>query len=206
MGNEKQATENDPKTAKAAKKGKAAPKAAGAPNDDIDYGELDKVRSILFGAQSRQHQQRLEWMEDHFGRESEALKEALEDQIAALGKKVKKEDEALSKRLSTEQQQRAEADAALDEALQALAQSLQENRAQLDLKIAETESALRKALRDEAKKAEKDRAARFDELSARLEQAVAQLSDAKTDRVGLADLFDALSAQLRDGQPASEET
>jgi len=206
MGNEKQATENDPKTAKAAKKRKAAPKAASAENDDLDFGELDKVRSILFGAQSRQHQQRLEWMEDHFGRELEALKEAIEDQIAALEKKVKKENEALGKRLSSEQRQRAEADAGLDEAIQALAQSLQENRAQLDQRIDETESALREALRDEANKAAKDRAARFDELSARLEQAVAQLSDAKTDRVGLADLFDALSAQLRDGQPASEET
>lgn len=205
MDNETQATETDAKTAKTAKKRKAAPKAAATENDDIDFGELDKVRSILFGAQSRQHQQRLEWMEDHFGSEVEALKETLEDQIAALGKKVKKEDEALSRRLSTEQQQRAEADAALDEALQALAQSLQENRAQLDRRIDETESALRKALRDEANKAAKDRAARFDELSARMEQAVAQLSDAKTDRFDLADFFDALSAQLRGGQQASEE-
>ena len=206
MNNETQATETDAKTAKTAKKRKAAPKAASAENDVIDFGELDKVRSILFGAQSRQHQQRLEWMEDHFGGELEALKEAIEDQIAALEKKVKKENEALGKRLSNEQRQRAEADAGLDEAIQALAQSLQENRVQLDRRIDETESALRKALRDEAKKAAKDRAARFGELLARLEQAVAQLSDAKTDRVGLADLFDALSAQLRDGQPASEET
>ena len=205
MGNETQATENDAKTTKAAKKRKAAPKAASAENDVVDFGELDKVRSILFGAQSRQQEQRFEWMEEHFGRELEALKEAIEDQIAALEKRVKKEDEALSKRLSTEQRQRAEADAGLDEAIQALAQSLQENRAQLDRRIDETESALRKALRDEAKKAAKDRAARFDELSARMEQAVAQLSDAKTDRFDLADFFDALSAQLRGSQQASEE-
>lgn len=205
MAKDTQATEKSDETAQTPKKRKAATKPAPPTSDDLEVAELDKVRSILFGAQSRQLQQRLEWMEEHVEREREALKEVIEDQLAALEKHVKKEDEALGKRLAAEQRQRAEADAGLDEALQALAQSLQENRAQLDNRIAEVEKSLRDALHDEANKAAKDRAARFEALSARLEEAVAHLDEAKTDRIALAGFFDALSAQLRGEQPASEE-
>ena len=67
----------------------------------------------------------------------------------------------------------------------------------LDEIIAETESALRASLKDEADKAAQDRDTRFAALTAQLEQAAADLGDAKTDRHSLADLLDQLSAGLR---------
>ncbi|MFQ5571068.1 MAG: hypothetical protein ACE5G0_15420 [Rhodothermales bacterium] len=190
-------------TAKASAKKKAEPDTAAAV--DEGFGDLDKVRSILFGTQSRQFQQRFEWMEEHFERKMETLKETVEDRFVALEKHIKKEDTALSKRLMVEQQQRAEAEAGLEEAVQAVAHALEVNRAQLDETISETERALQKRIDNEASKAQKDRTRRFDDLSARLEQAVADLTDQKTDRLALADLFDHLSAQLRNDQQADEE-
>ena len=106
---------------------------------------------------------------------------------------IKKQNDALSKRLNNEKERRTEADANL-------AQDLVDNRAQLDDRIDETERAFRQELQAETNNAAEDRDARFADMSARLEQAVAQLSDAKTDRHGLADLLDQLSAGLRNGQ------
>ena len=181
-----QAADNGADTAEAPPPAEAArPAAPMSP-----FGDLDQVRQILFGAESQEIQQRFAAMEAHYNEVITAFKDSVEKQFKAMEASVKKQNDALSKRLATEKQQRTEADADL-------AQSLKDNRAQLDEHLAETERALRKALKEEATKAAKDRDARFADLSARLEEAVAQLSDAKTDRHGLADLLDQLSAGLR---------
>ena len=164
------------------------------------FGDLDQVRQILFGAESQQINTRLIDLEKHFSGVIDALKDSVDHRFKAMEASVKKQNDALSKRLADEKDQRKEADTGLSKDLRALTKDLEKNRAQLDEVIAKTEQALRTALQDEADKAAKDRAARHEELSARLEQAVAELSDAKTDRHSLADLLDQLSAGLRNGQ------
>lgn len=179
----KETTDNGAGTAQAS--GQAAPAPMASP-----FGDLDQVRQILFGAESQEIQQRFANLEKHFSDVIDALRASVDERFKAMEASVKKQNDALSKRLNNEKEQRKEADAGLTA-------SLKENRGQLDDIIAETERALRASLEEEADKASNDRNARFEALTARLEQTAADLGDAKTDRHSLADLLDQLSAGLR---------
>lgn len=161
------------------------------------FGDLNQVRQILFGAESQEIHQRFVDLEKHFNDVIATLKDSVNQRFDAVEAALDKQNDALSKRLADEGMQRAKANDDLDQNIQNVAQALRDNRAQLDTHIAETESALRGALKEEADKALKDRTARFEDLSARLEESVTTLSDAKTDRFGLADLLDHISAELR---------
>ncbi len=167
----------------------AAPPAAPA----SPFGDLDQVRNILFGEESREIQDRFASMEAHFNEVIASLKDSVDKQFKAMEASVKKQNDALSKRLNNEKDKRTEADANL-------AQDLVDNRAELDDRIDETERAFRQELKTEADNAAEDRDKRFADVEARLEKAVAQLGDDKTDRHSLADLLDQLSAGLRNSQ------
>ncbi len=222
MNKDTQTMDTDAETAKARKKKKASPKAAdmlteataeatteataeapaqvsaeAATPSIPNFGDLDQVRQILFGAESRELHDRLIELEKHFEDKIAALTDAVERHFNAMESSLSEASDTLDRRLDDEQAQRADAEAGLGKDIEAVAQALQDNRAQLDENLAETERALRASLSEEAGKASKDRTTRFDKLSARLEQATADLGDAKTDRRGLADLFDELSARLR---------
>ncbi len=176
---------------------KARPEAAEDAAPAGAFGDLDKVRSILFGAQSQQIEQRFAALESRLEHDLGVLREAVAGRFDKLEAALKKEHETFTERLKAERQQRAEADRHLDKELQALARSLQEHRNQLDDTIAEMERKLRAQLDEQAKTASQTTSQQFEALSQRLEEAVADLRNAKTDRTGLADLLDQLSAQLR---------
>ena len=164
------------------------------------FGDLDQVRQILFGAESQEINNRLVALEKHFTDVIAALTDTVNQRFDAVEASLKKQGDTLSKRLNKEREERDVVAASLSEEIQQVAQALQDNRVELDNHIADTEHALRTALNEEADKALKDRTARFKDLSKRLEQTAADLGDAKTDRHGLADLLDHLSAGLRNSQ------
>lgn len=182
-----QTAENGAETTEAPPQAAAAPPAAAMASP---FGDLDQVRQILFGAESQEIQERFANLQQHFTDVLDVLKDSVDERFKAMEASVQKQNDALSKRLVNEKEQRKESDADLTAALT-------ENRGQLDDHIAETERALRAALEDEANKASNDRNARFEALTARLEQTAADLGDAKTDRHSLADLLDQLSTGLR---------
>ncbi len=193
MGKERtKATGNGAEGTEAPKKKKAA-----AMNP---FGDLDQVKQILFGAENEEINERLDNLDAHFTKVIATLKDTVNKRFNDVEATLKKQNEALNNRLNDEEAARSGAATTLGEEIQQVATHLQENRKQLDTIIANTDKALRKALNEEADKALKDRTARFDDLSAKLEEAVATLGDAKTDRHGLADLLDHLSAGLRNSQ------
>lgn len=191
-----QATAEENATKAAADKKKAASKA-----QEMDLGaglgDLDRVRSILFGTQSREYERRFASLEELVARELGALKESVERRFEDLEAFVKKQDESLSKRLTSEQQQRADGEKKLGKEIQDVVQALQDNRTQLDEHIMATEGALREEILEQGKKAARDMERGFETLTGRLEENTATLRDEKADRHSLADLFDELSARLR---------
>lgn len=187
------------------KKDKAAnsteKKKAPTKGQDMDLGaglgDLDKVRSILFGTQSREYERRFVHLEELVARELGALKEAVDRRFEDLESFVKKQNESLGKRITSEQQQRSDAEAKLSKEIKDVTQALQDNRTQLDEQITQTEGSLREEILEQAKRTGKDMERGFDAVNSRLEENVAALRDEKTDRQSLADLFDELSARLR---------
>ncbi|MDX1547829.1 MAG: hypothetical protein R3247_12615 [Rhodothermales bacterium] len=175
-----------------------APPAEAAPSlAPPEFGDLDKVRTILFGAQSQEINHRVERLERHVAQEVAALRDALADRFATLETRLQKQQEDLAGRIKQERTDRTEATRALGNQLDALGETLNEHRAALDQQIAETERTLRQHIDQQGSAAADATARQLDDLTARLEDAVVELRAAKTDRHALAALFTEVAGRLR---------
>ncbi|NNF58594.1 MAG: hypothetical protein HKN04_10160 [Rhodothermaceae bacterium] len=168
-------------------------------------GDLERVRSILFGAQSREFDRRIAQLEGRLERAIEAMREALDRRVEALETFAKEELEATNKRLSDEQEQRTEGHEQLTGKVSEVTKALKEHRAQLDERIAESEHGLRTRILDQSKTLTDDLHQKADALTAMTEQHIEALRTDKTDRLALADLFDGLAMRLRDDFMLPEE-
>lgn len=175
----------------------AAPTEAAPAVATPEFGDLDKVRTILFGAQSQEINHRVEQLERHVAQEVAALRDALADRFAALEDRLQKQHEHVTERLKQERADRTEAARALGKQLDALGETVNEHRAALDQQIAETERTLRQHIEEQGSAGADATARQFDDLTARLEDAVAELRTAKTDRHALAALFTEVAGRLR---------
>lgn len=168
----------------------AAPMAGG-------LGDLDKVRNILFGAESQQIQQRFSQLEARLERDFGALKDTIEQRFKELEASLHKTNDALVRRLENEKSKRGEVSKTLDKEIKTVAKTLDKERQHLTTEIEKTAQALQEKLEAQASSASSALGARFDELTQRLEAAVGELRHAKTDRHGLAELLAELSDRLR---------
>lgn len=189
MAKTKTKSSPQPEAASEAAEGSEAPVAA----------DLDKVRDILFGSQSRDFEKRFARLEQHLNRELELLKDTVNRRFDTLEAYVKEEDEALRKRLGQEHQQRTTADDELTADLKALTQSLKETRQALEDQLSESEGTLRSRLLDQSNELTQAMQQQYDTLSSALDRSTDELRDEKTDRHTLADLFESVSLHLRNG-------
>ena len=71
-----------------------------------DAGNIDKIRDILFGAQSREFDKRMARLEERLTKEAGNLKDDMRRRFEALETYVKRELESLSERVDAERQDR----------------------------------------------------------------------------------------------------
>ena len=171
----------------------AAPDAPAAP----EFGDLDKVRSILFGQQSQELEKRIGRLEAHVEQEFGQLRQAIDERFQGLENLLKQQHDALTEQLKQERQERTEAGRVFEQQLGKLGQTVEDHRTEAEARLTDTEQALRSHIDDLSGASARDTAQRFDELSAHLDAALAELRGAKTDRHGLAELFDELAGRLR---------
>ena len=125
------------------------------------------------------------------------MRAAVDERFQSLEALLKQQHHALTEQLKEERRQRTEAGRAFDTQLDTLGQTLDDHRAEAERRLAETEQALRTHIDDLSGTSARDTEQRFDDLSAHLDAALAELRGAKTDRHGLAELFDELAGRLR---------
>ncbi len=173
--------------------------------DDPTAGNnLDKIRDILFGAQVRDHERRFTKLETQLLAEAAQLRQDLKERFAALEQYIRTEVEQVTGRLSTEEQGRTSAVGALTTELHTLAGVLQQTAGQLREQSEQAYRDLRDQLQHRAASITDEFTQHQATLSARLEQAVQQLSHQKTDRAALATLLHELSQRLSDDQPPQQ--
>lgn len=161
-------------------------------------GNLDKIRTILFGAQSREYEKRFSQLEEMVRRELEAQREALRRRFDELETYIKEEVEALDKRLTAEQKQRKQDLAQAAAERQTMTQTTREALSDLEARLAESERTLRERILTQSKDLSNEMQTQADSLSAMIREAVDLLRTEKTDRLSLADLFEEMSSRLRD--------
>ncbi len=171
----------------------AAPQTGG---DQMAGGNLDKIRDILFGAQTRDNERKFAVLEERLVKESADLRNDLKRRFDSLELYIKKEVEAVTDRVKSEQTERADSLKELSRELKDLAKGIEKKTSQLEDQAAKAQRDLRQQLLDQSKNLSDEIHAHHKELSAAQDQAVQQLRTEKTDRASLAALFMEASMRL----------
>lgn len=186
---------SSPQAYAAAPEETAAARVAGS-GEQMAGGNLDKIRDILFGAQSRDYERKFSTLEERLLKESAELRNDLKRRFDALELYIKKEIEAVTDRVKAEQTERAESMKELSRELKDLANTMDKKTGQLEDQASKAQRELRQQLLDQSKTLSEEIQMHHKELSAALDQAVQQLRTEKTDRASLAALFMEASMRL----------
>ena len=118
---------------------------------DAGIDNLDQVRDILFGADIRKYDQRLERLEERVMQEIGALRQDTKDGIESLASSVKKELGALAEQLQSEQSTRSAAREEIAGDLKRMDRDHQAGMARLDEQLSAAARGVRQDLVDESK-------------------------------------------------------
>jgi len=157
-------------------------------NLNAEQNNLAQIRDILFGEQDRAYTDRFATLEAELQQRATELQNSIENRFTEMETLVKSNMNELSNRLVTEQQERNNSLDNLSDELSSLSRTIEDKLNHLDDQLHVFDSALRKSLLEESQK-----------LSAALEQQVAGLNSAKTDRTSLAKMFSELASRLEQG-------
>jgi DNA repair exonuclease SbcCD ATPase subunit len=161
-------------------------------------GNLDQVREILFGAQSRGIDKRLARLEEELPKRIADVREELKRGLANLEAYARKEIESLNERLAAETRGRDEGDEALGARLDEASKTIRKDLAQLADRSTAAQRELRQQLLDQAKRLEEEIQRRGDDLAAALARAVEELRVEKADRKAVAAILHEVAMRLTD--------
>ena len=159
---------------------------------------IDKVRDILFGAQTRQFDQRIAQMDERFSKQLTELRNETVRMIESLETYVKKEVASLADDLRGEGDARSQAVGKLTQNASNLENDFEKKIQQLGKKTTEGQRDLQEQILKQSKDLLEEIRRRFDELSHSMDQAIDGLQEDKTDRLALANLFTELALRLKD--------
>jgi hypothetical protein len=182
---------------------KRAPEVVPPPREDatevLGTGNLEQVREILFGAQSRGVDKRLARLEEDLPRRLAEIRDELKRGLGALEAYARGEIDALNERLAVDARERAKAHEELRAKLDETAKAVRKEHADLADRSAAAQRELRQQLLDQAKRIDEDLQRRTEELAAALVRAVDELRAEKADRKALAGILHEVAMRLTDG-------
>ncbi|MGB0909808.1 MAG: hypothetical protein ACPGYT_05555 [Nitrospirales bacterium] len=158
-------------------------------DDPAGSGNLDKVRDILFGAQSREYEKRFTRLEERLLKEAAELRNDLKGHFDSLEMYVKKEVESLTGRMKNEQREKSEAMKSLGHELGDLGKQIQSRITQLDDQAIQGQRDLRQQVLDQHKNLSQEIQQKNANLAAMLEKTIEELRGEKLDRASLAEMF-----------------
>lgn len=164
--------------------------------DDPARGNLDKIRDILFGAQTRDTDARFGALEKRLAQEAEELRNELTKRFDALEALMRREVSALNERLYVEQRERNTVATGLAESQHAAVQAFDEKVGQLFNHVADRHSEIQQNLHDRSNELSNQFKQAHEEMSAMFERSLHELSANKTDRATLAILLAEVAHKL----------
>jgi DNA anti-recombination protein RmuC len=179
--------------------------ARAAADDTAGAGNLDKVRDILFGVQSREFERRFTRLEERFAKEVSDVKDDVKRRLDALETYARKEAESLTERIKAEHEGRVEATGDLARELKEASKAFEKRTAGLDEQLSKSVRDLRQQLLDQHQRLSEDFRQRVDEVLAVLARDSQELRTDKADRVMLASLLSEMAVRLTDGLTGDDE-
>ncbi len=158
------------------------------------HEDLDKIRDILFGAQSREHAHHLSRVEEALARTAAELRQDLAARFEAMEAAMRRHVEQLTTQIKAEHDARAQSINSLVRDLGDLGKTLASNTAQLDQQTAKESRELRQRIAEQQQALLEEIQQKNSELSTAMKGALDELRSEKVTRAALAELF-AKSAQ-----------
>lgn len=159
-------------------------------------GNIDKIRDILFGSQSRDFERRFTRMEERVTKEMSDMRDETRKQLDALEEYIKGEVKSLTDRLVTEQNSRADAVKELAGELKDLSHNFDKKVTNINESAAKSESDLRQQILSQSKNLSDEIQKRHNDLLGSLERESTEIRDDKADRTALAELFTEMAMRL----------
>lgn len=166
--------------------------------DVLGGGNLDQVREILFGAQSRGVEKRLARLEEELPKRVAEIREEVKRVLANLEAYARTEIDSLNERLRSEVGERGKGEEDLAAKLDESAKTLRKDLAQQGDRSTAGDRDLRQQLLDQAKRLEEEIQRRSDDLAAALARAVEELRSEKADRRAVAGILHEVAMRLND--------
>lgn len=161
-------------------------------------GNLDQVREILFGAQSRGIEKRLMRLEEELPKRMAEMREEVRRGLATLEKYAQTEIDALNERLRAEAKERDGGDDDLRSRVDEMGKAVRKEVTALDGRATGAQRELRQQLLDHAKRLDEEIQRRSDDLAAALARAVEELRSEKADRKAVAGILHEVAMRLND--------
>ena len=177
----------------------AAAREGGA--DVLGGGNLDQVREILFGAQSRGLEKRLARLEEELPKRAAEIREEIKRGLASLETYARTEIDSLNDRLRAEGKERGKSQEGFAAKLDDNAKGLRKEVAELGDRSTAAQRELRQQLLDQAKRLNDEIQRRTDDLAATLVRAVEELRSEKADRKAVAGILHEVAMRLADELP-----
>ena len=150
---------------------------------------LETVRDILFGAQSREYENRFARLEERLIKEAEDLRNDLKNHFHSLEVYVKQEVASLTGRMTDEHKEKSDSLNELNQELSNLGKHIQQRIDQLDSQATQGQQELRQQVLDQQQVLSQEIQQKNVDLSAKLDIAIEELRTEKLDRVALAEMF-----------------
>lgn len=161
-----------------------------------ESGNLDKIRDILFGNQTRDYEKRFVLLEERLVKECSNLRDDTSKRLDYLENYIKSEVDSFLERLKTEQTKRDESVNELTQEFRNLIKNLDQKITQLDEKNAQNQREMRQQILEHSKNLDNDIRQKSEEILTVLEREAKELRTGKTDRSTLAALFAELAVRL----------
>ena len=175
-----------------------APRDGGGTAEMLGSGNLDQVREILFGSQSRGVDKRLARLEEELPKRIAEMREDLKRGIATLEAYARHEIDSLNERLRAEGKERGDGDEELSGRLDESVKAIRKEVGQVDQRATAAQRDLRQHLLDQAKRLDDEIQRRSDDLAAALARAVEELRSEKADRKAVAGILHEVAMRLTD--------
>ena len=164
--------------------------------DSPPQENLDRIRSILFGAQSRDYEQRLVKLEQRITSETSTLRSEIDKRFDTLEALLRKQVELVQERLRSEHGERSEGVHKLTESVDALGKSNERRAQKLEELIGKVQRELRQELIEQVGGVSDELRQSHSELGKQIERETQALRGSKVDRTALSHLLSDLATRV----------
>ena len=162
-------------------------------------GSLDKVRDILFGAQSREFDQRVHALEERLLQESSNLREELTRSLEALKTHFTEEVSQLTHHIQQEEKGRITSLEDMGQVIKTLGVNLEDQLSQLGQQANQQTDVLEQQIAKQKADLTEYQTKQMAELQQQFQEGIQLLKNEKTDRAALAEMLMDLALRLKVG-------